>query len=799
MKTSTSFAILALLASAGTTFAAPLPHHSNHKDSDVESGHRGGHHHSRAEHPSTHHILDAAVDVDMDTHRGKHTNGKHHHARADPLSVTKPLTGALGLPTADKLPNGSTNGHKMGKTKGSNANQPLTKTLSPTSDSIHGSLKPLNSDTTKVGQQLNHPNSGSIGHLGKTADDALEPQETQISKNVLPRGVVSSAIGGNSVTKPVQTAATGLGNNVATVNNNGKNDIPVAGSVVRPVTSGSQAVPGVTGGLGQGVKTVTSGGDNIAPPTLTSTLLNSKSGVLDLNNGLLGPNGGVVGTARKAVPGVTGTLTNGQGALVNSQTVTGTVGKVPGTVGGVTDSANVDPVSNQAYQINTDDTESDVKTVSDNGITQANDHGPNQTNKKVNSSAFKGDGLDHRLNGHGSDGTKDRTTELISDNTSNVKQTSQDTTGIDNNNTSKNVNNINPTVNAVTTSNGSSSTSGLKKTSDGTMKTVDQSTDQAIPSSSQKNKGTLVTANNDNANAKIIQTPGKSDKIAETNTNDVTGSKSSGDNVNIKVAVPQHQATQNQGNTSGGLVNNGNKIGPNDQRGNVVQEVGDGKILKQNIVNPSSSSSAKHTSSATKPHSTSTPSHSYLAAASHSASASKDSNHPASVRPQVFVEYTSFASSPSSTIASQSASVASTTPLAQAQVHSGTVQVDKNQQSTTDVKLPLTSSLYLPLPSTTSKTLKTATTKPRQAQVTYGQKGQHVVACDGQKHQPNDVIDECIKADLLDFKPNQTEACPTDMQHDIQYGLSTDMLKNDQQANKEIQKYVRLCLKASAL
>ncbi|OCF56599.1 hypothetical protein L486_05451 [Kwoniella mangroviensis CBS 10435] len=779
MKTSTSFAILALLASAGTTFAAPLPHHSNHKGSDVESGHRGGHHHSRAEHPSNHHILDATVNVDMDTQRGTYTNGKHHHARADPLSVTKPLSGTLGLPT---------NGHKMGKTKGNNANQPLTKTLSPTSDSIHGSLKPLNSDTTKAGQQLNHPNSGDIGHLGKTADDALEPQETQISKNVLPRDVVPSAIGGNSVTKPVQTAATGLGNNVASVNNNGKNDIPVAGSVIKPITSGSQVVPGVTGG------------DKIAPPTLTSTLLNSKGGVLDLNAGPLVTNGGVVGTAGKAVTGLTGTLTNGQGALVNSQTATGTVGKVPGTVGGVIDSANVDPVSNQAYQLNTDDTESDVKAVTGNGMTQANDHGPKQTNKKVNSSAFKGDGLDHRLNGHGSDGTKDRTTELISDNTSNVKQTSQDTTGIDSNNTSNNVNHVNSTFNTVTTPNGSSSTSGLKKTSDGTMSAVDQSTDQAIPSSSQKNKGTLVTANNDNANAKIVQTPGKSDKVAETNTNDVTGSKSSGDNVNIKVAVPQHQATQNQGTTSGGLVNNGNKIGPNDQRGNVVQEVGDGKILKQNIVNPSSPpSSAKHTSSATKPHPTSASVHSSSAVASHSASASKGSDHPTSMRPQVFVEYTSFASSPSSTIASQSASVPSTTPLAQAQVHSGTIQVNKNQQSATNVKLPLTSSLHLPLPSTTSKTLKTATTKPRQAQVTYGQKGEHVVACDGQKHQPNDMIDECIKADLLDFKPNQTEACPTDMQHDIQYGLSTDMLKNDQQANKEIQKYVRLCLKASAL
>ncbi|WVW80332.1 hypothetical protein I302_102312 [Kwoniella bestiolae CBS 10118] len=793
MKTSTSFAVLALLAaSASTTFAAPLPHHSNHKDAEVQAGHRGGHHHARAEHPANHHIVDANVKLDMITQRpnGKHGDGKHHHARADSLAVTKPLPGALGVPTADNLGTGSKNVHKMGKTKNTNS-QPL-KVLSPTSDSIHSALKPQNSDTTKVGQQLNHPNSGNIGQLGKTADDALEPQETNISKNVLPRDVVSSVTGGNGAAKPVQTAATGLGKNVATVNNGGKSELPIVGSTVKPITNGNTS--GVTGAI---VKPVTSGANgvgNIAPPSLTSGLLNSKGGALDLSTRPLGTDGGLVGTTGNAVTGVTGTLTNGQGSLVNSQTVTGTVGKLPNAVGGVVDGANVDPISNQAYQVNTDDTESDVKSSATDKINQTNDNGLNQTTKKVNSSAFKNDGTKHRVDGHGGDGTKDRGSALVSDNSSNAKQTGNDTTGV-------NSQNVNPTVNQVTNTNNNGNTAGgLKKTGD---KAVDQTTDQAIPSNSQKNSGTLVTANNDSGNAKIIQTPGKSNKVAEANSNDVTGSKSTGDNVNVKVAVPQHQATSGATNNktggNGGILSNGDKIGPNDHKGNVLQEVGNGKILKQNIVAPSAAASAKPHSQAA---SASGSAHSHAAAASHSAS--KANAHPSSVRPQVFVEYTSFASSPSSTIASKSASItssSSTTPLAQAHVHSGTIQVNKNQHSTDTLKLPLTSSLHLPLPSTTSKTLKTASTKPRQAQVTYGQKGEHVVACDGQVHQPNDVIDECIKADLLDYKPDQTEACPTDMQHDVQYGVSTDMLKNNQnqQANKEIQKYVRLCLKASAL
>ncbi|WWC87986.1 uncharacterized protein L201_002888 [Kwoniella dendrophila CBS 6074] len=902
MKTSTSFAILALLASAGTSIAAPLPHHSTHKDSaKVELTHPNkGHHHARAAPANASHSSAAAAHPMMSASASAHvdmkmSNGKHatHHARADPILNTKSFTGAIGLPTADNLGNnGGKNGHKMGKTKGnSNNNQPLAsvtgttvnvnKVLNPTSNNVHSALKPLNSEETKVGQQLNHPNSGDVGKLSKQVDSNVEPQETQVSKNVLPRddsNVVGTVTNSNGITKPIQTSATGITKNVASVNgntnNNNKNPngLPLVGSQVQSVTKGNNQILPTAAGvnnvnvnsatatnevIGQEVKSVTSG--TVALPKATTTLLNQKGGLTDLNSGplrtLTSSNGGLVGTAGKIVTGTTGTLLNGNaigdttGSLLNggtTKTVTGTVGKVPNTVGQISNGANVDPLSNQAYQLNTDGTESDVKSYTGTQANKAQNNGPNQTNKKVNALAFQGNGTTHRADPHPANGSREKTTQLISDNT-NTSKIGKTTTSTANSNTSNNGLNNNgivgvnsdssskPIVNGNTVGNGSvlksaqntnvqGTTSNVSNQSNKTLNSstgpLDPTVDQAIPSNTQKMNGNLLEANSDNVNAKIVQTPGKSNKVSETNSNDLTGSKSKSDNVNVKVALPQQASSNstssqtnqltnntvnNNGNNVGNLVSNGNKVGPNDQKGNVIQQVGDGNLLKQqNVINNKSSSISSNKSSSTKNIS---PSNSSATKAATSASASPtEVIHNSTVKPQVFVEYTSFASAPTSTIASQSASITSSasssgTPLAQANVHSGTIQVNKNQYSTQSVKLPLTSSLPLPSSSssTNSKTLNTTTQKPRQATITYGQKGEHVVACDGKTHQPNDIIDECIKADLLNYKPNQTEACPTDMQHNIQYGISTDMLNNtNNQQIKEIQKYVRLCLTANS-
>ncbi|WRT65871.1 uncharacterized protein IL334_002822 [Kwoniella shivajii] len=756
MRSSISFAILALLASAGTTIAAPLPHHSSNQSSSKGDTATKGDHHALQEVTDSHPVIDASVK--MDAGNKQHNGEKHHHARADNLAVTKSLTGVLAVPTADGLGNGGKKGKKMDHSKGPSTLK-ANDILSPTSNVVHSAIKPLNSDTTKVGQQLNHPNSGEVGQLGKTGNDALEPQETEVSKNVLPRDIVSTVVNSNGPTKPIQTAATGMSKNVVAVNGNANGDIPVVGGEAKSLTAGDKVLPSATGGvLGSDIKSVTSGG--AALPSATSAALDPKGNILD--NGLVGSTGIVI-------TGATGSLTTGQGSLLSSQSLTGTVGKLPNTAGNVLNGANIDPLSNPAYQVNTDGTESDAKKITDDNNSQAHKEGHAQTNKHVNNLAFSGNGTDHRFDGHPGDGTKNNTTQLI-DNTQTVDKTGQNVVGV----------NTDPQGITSTSTDPNFQQKGTSNTVNSASRPIDPVVDQALPAS-QKTNGSLVTVDSSGAKAKVIQTPGTSNNIAETNSNDITGSKSQGDNVNLKVALPQ-QAGKNGGN----IVGNNGKVGPNDQKGNVAQQVTKETILQKDVVATSTrhSKGPQHTASHLQ--------------TSHYASAS--SSHPSpskaassTIRPQVFVEYTSF-SSPTSTIASQSASLTSATPLAEANVHSGTIQVNQNHTPTLLINLKVTSSV--PLPSASIATLHTTTNKARQAKVTYGEKGEHVVACDGKVHQANDLIDECINADLLDLKPNQTEACPVDMQHDIHYGISTNDLSNTQA--KDVQKYVRLCLAASA-
>ncbi|WWC68446.1 uncharacterized protein I206_102374 [Kwoniella pini CBS 10737] len=747
MKTSTSFAILAVLATVGTTIAAPLPHKDHDKVSTVDMG---------KDHDRHDHVLDAAIKADVHMPKA----GKHgHHARSDPLQTTKSLTGAIGLPTADHTKNvGLQNGHKMGKTQVNQLNpaKVLSYNTVTKSDGLNKSSKPLRGDTAKIGQQLNSPDSGAAGQVGKSVDGIMRPLE----KEILSRDLLGGVTGG-------------IDNNVNKAMNGNLNNNAPAGVVTKPLGTAAGSSGTTTG---QVTKPVT--GNLVDSPTVKPGLLSSKGGVTDLNNGNLGTNGGMIGSAENVVAGGTSPVFNSNSQNIPVWTVTSTVGKLPNTVNGVMNGINVDPLSNENVHVTTDSTQSDVTNTADKSLGDTITQKP--IDNTVNSSAYSGEGKDHRINPHATDGTESRTETLIQDNTSNTKATMQDTTGIKsgsidvNKNVKENTKDLNQ--------------SGLNKVENSGDKPIDQATDKIIPSSEhQKSQGSLITANNQNVDAKIVQTPGKSDKIAEKNSNSISGSKLNSDNSNVKVSLP-HQAAKELPKTEKAVT-----VEPDHDHvkstGKIVQQVK--AVLNTNSIStPTQSNSHSPSTSATQ-----------IASSTSSASTSASGAHGHSGRPLLFIGYTNGVLNPTSTIASQSSSI-SPTPIADAHVHQGTIQVNKQQQSS-NLNLPLTSSLNLPLPSASAKTkidsvINKALNKPRQATVIYGQKGEHVVACDGKSHQPNDMVDECIKADLLDFKPNQTEACPTDMQHDIQSDMSTDML-NDQNEVKEIQKYVRLCLTAAAI
>ncbi|WVF70696.1 hypothetical protein IAT40_005489 [Kwoniella sp. CBS 6097] len=792
MKTSTSFAILALLASAGSALAAPLPlpHGHNEVNAAVAMHHGGNNEH--------HHV----------TNNGR---GKHHHARAtahkQDQSQQGQTVGMGALATANvNLPqNNQSNGKGQSQPKSKNNSNsssgsgasaiPIdgSNTLSSTSSSRKNAVKPVASAGNDTGKTLSNPGSksGQIGHLGSTADDALQPETTQVAKTLPKRAQGDGNVVGSAVkqSKPLETAATGINKNanVGSVGNvaNGKGDLPIVGGIVKPLTAGSAPLPQVTTGV-----------------------LNGKT-----TNGLLG-------SAEKLLTSTTGSLTGGKGSVVNtnggnkvvnSQGTANGVNKLPNTVD---QSHSFDPLNNDAAKVNTDSTESHAQKQTKQTTNNAANSGPNQNTKKVNNLAFSGNGTTHRADPRPADGGVSTSHRIVNNSTQTADKSTEN--GTENGNTSSNIVGVKTDDNQVNTNNvGSSAQRGGNQALNSSTRPVDPVFDAALPAN--KSNGSLLTVTSQDANGKVAQTPGKSNKVAEANSNDLTGSKDKNQNINVKVATPQQAQAgsstvsgptggDNNGNGNGvvNTTNNGKTVGPNDQNGSVIKQAQEGKLLKQDVVATSASQSAKSQSKtkSSAPHSSATHAH-----PKSSASAPSSATSSASVKPQVYIAQT--ASSSSSSAVTSTAPATSATLLAQANVQSGTVKVIKNDAPTSIVQLSATSSVPLngngnvnsiassAAPSA-SAVVNKAIVKPRQAQVSYGQKGEHIVACDGQTHSNNDVVDECISADLLDFRPNQTEACPTDMQHNIKYGASTDQL-NDNAAAQEIQKYVRLCLTANSL
>ncbi|WVQ97065.1 hypothetical protein IAU59_004175 [Kwoniella sp. CBS 9459] len=791
MKTSTSFAIVALLASAGSALGAPLPHPQPHGHGEVNAAvsmHHGGgagHNNSNGDH---HHAI---------------SNGKHHHARAAPHEQDQPQGQTIGmgaLATANvNPPQGQSSGKSKSKSSSNSgsgsgaAKVPVdgVDVLKSTSASRKNAVKPVASASSDTGRTFSNPGSksGQIGHLGSTADDTLQPETTQVAKTLPRRAQAQGEVLGSVVKQasPVETAATGIGKNANFGNvgqvTNGKGDRPIVGGTVKPLTSGGVPLPQATSGV-----------------------LNSKDA-----NGLLG-------SAEKLLTSTTGSLTGGKGSmvdtgsgnkLVNTQGATNGADKLPTTVD---QSHNVDPLNNNAATINTDSTESHAQKQTKQASTDAANSGPNQNAKKVNNLAFSGNGTDHRADPRPANGGVSTSHQIVGNSTQPASKSSPND-GNGNGSVTSNIVGVKADDNKVNTDNVSPSTQrGGNKALNSTTRPVDPVFDAALPAN--KSNGSLLTVTSQDANGKVAQTPGKSSNVAEANSNDLTGSKDRNQNINVKVATPQQAQA---GSPTAGDSNNGNRVvnsnmktvGPNDQKGDVVQQAQDGKLLKQDVI----ATSAAHSLSKAKPsthHSSAAQSTSGGSPKSSSSSSAATSS--ASVKPQVYVAQTS-ATGPGSVVTSSAAqstaAAASTTPLAQANIQSGTVKVNKNHTPTSIVQISATSSLPLKghdnvnsaassLAPSASAVVNKALDKPRQAQVSYGQKGEHVVACDGQIHSSNDVVDECISADLLDFRPNQTEACPTDMQHNVRYGATTDQL-NGNAAAQEIQKYVRLCLTANSL
>ncbi|OCF45255.1 hypothetical protein I317_00777 [Kwoniella heveanensis CBS 569] len=788
MKTSTSFAILALLASAGSALAAPLP--LPHHGGDVKMyGDGNGEH--------------------LHTSSNGSGSGRHHHARSgapDPAPASNQnlnhqgqgqTVGMGALATASvNTPQGQPNASGNGKGNSKSNSRPVGSILTSTSSSRKNAAKPVASMGDDTGKTLSNPGSksGQIGHLGSTADDALQPETTKVAKT-LPRRAQNDVVGSAvKQGKPIETAATGINKN-ANVGNvgsvaNGKGDLLIVGGIVKPLTASDAPLPQVTTGV-----------------------LNGK-----VTNGLVGSTDKLLST------GTTGSLNGGKGSVINTsggnkiantQGTTNGVGKLPDTVN---KSLNFDPLANDAATVNTDSTESHAQKQSKQTTNHAANSGPNQNANKVNNLAFSGNGTNHRADPRPANGGVSTSQQIVGNST---QTATKNTDG--GGNTSSQIVGVKPDDNKVNTNNGgnvgSSAQRGGNQALNSTTRPADPLFDAALPAS--KSNGSLLTVTSQDANGKVAQTPGKSNKVAEANSNDVTGSKDKNQNINVKVATPQQAQAGSStvsgptgGNGSTRVVNTsgGKTVGPSDQKGSVVQQAQDGILLKQDVVATAANShSAPHPGSQSRTKS-SPPHSSTTHASSSSSSVPVSAASSASVKPQVYVAQTATSAASSSAITSpavQSSDSARASPVAQANVQSGTVKVNKNQGPTSIIQLAATSSL--PLQSnvnvnsiassaapSASAVVNKAIDKPRQAQVSYGQKGEHVVACDGQNHSIDDVVDECISADLLDFRPSQTEACPTDMQHNIEYGASTNQL-NDNAAAQEIQKYVRLCLTANSL
>ncbi|KAK8865713.1 hypothetical protein IAR55_000858 [Kwoniella newhampshirensis] len=818
MKTSTSFAILALLASASTSFAAPLPLPSNPDvdiklDLDMNKGKK----------PTGAHMENGKM-VGHE-HEKNQKQGEKHHTRAEGSSdglgrevsslaqisargiLTREIFWAQQLVNGNSTPLQSGSAPSGGISRLSSVTKPITSTVSDTLD--NGTLTPI---------------------LGVTADDLLDR----------PTGVpASSKIGSNTSQLVNDTKfAPGSGSGpIINPSSTGGSTVPVlkdsermvnndAGSTLASVPEGQSL--NSTEKSAQGLTANSKVVDTKSVDWTTSTIGKDTSGVdrtaSSVTTGAASADKTAVPIAKDTDDGVNKSLTNDLvGKLVNSKDVS------TATNGLGVDKTASGTISKDGAHVNTSDVGNTLKVSSteDRVIKDVPGGGNNQpvpaTLKAVNTGGTT-KGTDSTK--HSAEGSVAKDIDSA-ENTSGTGSTARPITSP----AQKDIKNVDHTSSSV----GKTSHSATYTNTD---KTVDPVSAQVFPSG-DNSQSSLLTVTNPNAQAKVLQTPGKADTLVDQDVNTNSAQNATGglapsstsnnghdkaavgnndNDVNVKVETPNR--------VKDGLVvdQSGQKVGPSDQRGNVVEEVVQGKILDKEFSKSSTAHSTTHHSS--PPSASHSTSHS-APSASHSHGTTSTTPHP-----QVFAGYksttTAAAASVSSTHAASHSAHASVSTSGRGGTHSASathadskaaksvvsapaldigltshdIDVKPHISSTPLTFLPVISStLTLThssiLPTITSSTKPKSKPKPEQARVAYGSKDQHIVSCDGLDHGDSDLIEECISGDLVDLKPKRTEVCPDDMQHDIHYLANADPIHADQ--SEQIAKYVRLCLAAGSL
>ncbi|WWD18108.1 hypothetical protein CI109_102557 [Kwoniella shandongensis] len=883
MKTSTSFAILTLLATASTSFAAPLPvpvgtnvdvnlDLDMTKSSSMASppvrttttgkhdGKNGGHetntaknekHLARAEGGLAGGVVGNGVDANT-LQNSSSTGG------ISALSgVTKPLTGTA-----------STISSTVGKSTGpltSSGGSPLDPILKGGVTNLLGSTEGVDalSSTSSTGSQTGKTVQNTKFTPGSGSGPVVDPSSTRLltstTNTATGSGGVAPVVDGSGKTVSGTTGAT-LGSTDRTANGlNAGNSLGSAGKAVdgstvdktaSPITKGSNAntvgnaassITGANGGTGNTVNDVIQTTDPLTKSNSKDVLGSSGNGASKL-----------VGTDSKTVSNTTnglgvektssGTISK-DGAHVNTNDVGNTLKSSSKAQGQVT--KNVNAATNNANNNGNGTVPAGASLNSVKSTTT----GANRVSTKPTTDSTKNsaeNSLGKGLNTvDGTTGTGGTTRPITTPAQGDIKKTDRTSstaqTGV-----------------GKTTSNVQKTTSQQE-----TDKTVDPLSTQVFPSGDDAHSS-LLTVTHPNAQAKVLQTPGKADTLLDKDTNQATGTgagaggmtinNNKDQNVNVKVETP------NRVKDDAVVDKSGQKVGPSDQRGNVVEEVVQGKILAKESTKssapPRTAAASRPTSSTTK-HTNSN--HTSIPATNpNSSSASLPvpavSSTASTPHPEVFVEYKSAsAAATSATLSKARSSSASASASASGsgrgggkggkQLHavtttpSASASATKSQQvqpvvsapvveiglvsNGVEVKDQLPSSIR-PLISSTLTHLSilpssTATTKnllktvpvtsggdgggggrvPQQARIAYDQRSTHVVSCDGKQHKDGDVIEECIDRDLVAQRPARTEVCPDDMQHDLQNIANTDPLHMVQ--SQQIAKYVRLCLTAGGL
>ncbi|WVR05682.1 hypothetical protein IAU60_002704 [Kwoniella sp. DSM 27419] len=628
--------------------------------------------------------------------------------------------------------------------------------VDPNSAQLHdGVIMPVGGTSSAAGKTLGNPNSGAIGFLGKTADDALQPDVDQGSK-VLPRranlksedgDVPESA--GSALAQRDETETDEAGQDGGLK----RRDVGTDASSSKPLNAPDQPVDDdqyTASDIDESHMRRALGGDLPLVGGVVKPVTSNDGAVFRLTNPLLGTTSGLIGSAGNIV---TSPSSGSKKGLVNSQALGISVEQAPSAL---LKPLDLDHLTSSSVKLNSDSAEKDAQHDTYRTSSQTtNDTGLRKTSKGANNLAYSGSGTDHRVDGHPLDPLALGAMRMA-DNTKQGNKTAKLL--------SPDANGSHPLMNQ--------STNHLVNSASGP---ADPLVDSALPDSG--NKGSLLTINSQNANAKLVQTPGKSTKVVEADSNSTTGSKNKSDNINAIVSTPQQA---NHGDVQG------SSAGSSDDKNKATLQPGNDKVIKQEVVAQAGFSSQAPDPSASPSTAFSSPTPVITSSTAYPSSSSSNNPPSSSSLQAQQAQYVAPSAAPSSP------SSHTQPPILQAAIHSGSVNVDKNKSPTS---ISLTSAVGVAIPSASA--LNKVLAKPRQATITYGQKGEHVVACDGKQHQRDDIVDECISMDLLDYRPNQTEACPVDMQHDIYYGLSTNDLEG--QAAKAVMQYVRLCMAASAM